>query len=92
MTSSGLFQKKKYLYAFDQCFRPFLDKALQNPENMLKSYLWASHNWKQNWKTPTGSFLLSFLFGQIVEKWLVLFTPYCIISAYFRDYELKFTR
>ena len=32
MTSSGLFQKEKYFYAFDQCFRQFLDKALQNPD------------------------------------------------------------
>ena len=37
-------------------------------------------------------FLLSFLFSQIVEKWLVLFGPYCIISAYAQAYELKFTR
>ena len=26
-------------HAFDQCFRLLLEKALQNPENMLKSYL-----------------------------------------------------
>ena len=34
MTSLGSFQKEKYFYAFDQCFRHVLDKALQNPENM----------------------------------------------------------
>ena len=54
---------------------------------MLKSYLYASHNWKQNWKTPAGSFLLSFLFSRIDEKWQVLFGPYYIISAYTQDYE-----
>ena len=36
MTSSGLFQKEKYFYAFD--------RALQNSENMLKNYLLASQN------------------------------------------------
>ena len=36
--------------------------------------------------------LLSFLFSPIAEKWLVVFGPYCIISAYTQDYELKFTR
>ena len=34
MTTSGAFQltnnRKRYIYAFDQCFRQFLDKALQN--------------------------------------------------------------
>ena len=43
MTSSGSSQltgnRKKYFYAYDQCFRQFLDKALQKPENMLKNYL-----------------------------------------------------
>ena len=29
---------------FDQCFRKILDIALQKSENMLKSYLLASHN------------------------------------------------
>ena len=43
MTSSGSSQltgnRKKYFYAYDQCFQQFLDKALQKPENMLKNYL-----------------------------------------------------
>ena len=43
MTSSCSSQltsnRKKYFYAYDQCFRQFLDKALQKPENMLKNYL-----------------------------------------------------
>ena len=51
-----------------------------------------SQNWKQNWKTPTGSFLLLFMFSPIVEKWLIVFRAYCIISAYTQDCELKFTR
>ena len=58
MTSSGLFQKENYFYVFDQCFWHVLDQALQNLEHMLKSFLLASHNWKQNWKTPTGSFFI----------------------------------
>ena len=58
MTSSGSFQKEKYFYTFDQCFQHVLDKALQNSENMLKSYPLASQNWKQNLKTPTGSFFI----------------------------------
>ena len=36
--------------------------------------------------------LLLFLFSPIVEKWLIVSGPYCIISAYTQDYELKFTR
>ena len=52
---------------------------------MLKNYFDASHNWKQNWNTPTGSFFIVVLFNQIVEKWLVLFGPYYIISVYAQD-------
>ena len=29
---------------------------------MLKSYLWAFQNWKQNWKTPYGSIFIA-VFG-----------------------------
>ena len=43
MTSSGSFQltsnRKNNFYAFDQCFRQSLGKALQKPENLLKNYL-----------------------------------------------------
>ena len=71
-------------HAFGQCLRLlFIDKTLQKPE--------ASHNWKQNWKTPTGSFLLPLLFGQMVEKLLILSGSYCNISAYAQHYELKFS-
>ena len=68
MTSTGLFQltsnRKKYFYAFDQCFRQFLDKALQKPENMLK--LPITENRIE--KLLLIRLLLSFLFSQIVEK------------------------
>ena len=36
-------------------------------------------------------FLLPFLFRQMVNKLCFLFGPYCIISAYTQDYELKFS-
>ena len=40
MTSSGSFQlssnRKKYFHAFDQCFRQFLDTALQKAEIYVK--------------------------------------------------------
>ena len=70
MTSSGLFQltsnRKKYFHASDQCFRYFLDKALQKPENMLKNYLKLTENRSE--KLIMVRFLLSFLFSQMVEK------------------------
>ena len=85
----------KSTFTFDQCFQQFLDKALQKSENISKLLMSIS-------KLPTTEnrieellmvcFLLSFLFSQIVEKSLVLFGPYCIISTYTQDYELKFTR
>ena len=37
-------------------------------------------------------FLLLFSFSPIAEKWLIVFEPYCIISAFTQDYEVKFTR
>ena len=39
-----------------------LDTILQKTENMLKSYLWAFQNWKQNKKTPYGSIFIA-VFG-----------------------------
>ena len=43
MTLPGSFQKsgkrKMSFHAFGQCFQLFIDEALQNSENMLKSYL-----------------------------------------------------
>ena len=44
---------------FDRCFRIILDIILQKPENMLKGYLWASHVWKQNRKTSSGSVFIA---------------------------------
>ena len=59
---------------------------------MLKSYLEASHNWKQNWKTPTGSFFNgSFLFSQIV-KTDSFFLGHVALSQPALNIELKFTR
>ena len=57
-----------YFYAFDQCFQHVLDGALQNPKNMLKSYLLASKTENRIEKLLLVRFLLSFLFNQIVEK------------------------
>ena len=46
-------------HGFGQCSQLFIDTALQKPKSMLKSYHWASYKWKQNWKTPTGSFFIA---------------------------------
>ena len=43
-------------------------------------------------KLPLVHFLLLFLFSPIDKKSLIVLGPYCIISAYTQDYELKFTR
>ena len=99
MTSSGSFQltsnRKKVLYTFDQCFRQFLDKALQKSENISKlpmtiSKLPITENRIE--KLLLIVFYCDFLFSQIVEKSLVLLVPYCIMSAYAQNYEIKFTR
>ena len=42
-----------------QCFQLFIDTALENPEDIVKSYLEFFHNSKQNRKTPTGSFSIT---------------------------------
>ena len=42
-----------------QCFQLFIDIALENSEDIVKSYLESFHNSKQNWKTPTGSFSIT---------------------------------
>ena len=48
MTPSVPFQltgnRKKYFYAFDKCFRQFLDKALQKPDNMLTLFGMGDHD------------------------------------------------
>ena len=44
----------------------------KKPENMFKSYLWAFQNWKQNWKTPSGS-----IFIAVFSFWLLAGTLEC---------------
>ena len=87
ITSSGSFQltsikEEKYFYAFDKCFRQFLDKALHKTGKYVKeliSKLLVTENIIE--KLQLVRFLLLLLFSQIVEKLLALFGPYRIISA-----------
>ena len=73
MTSSGSFQltsnRKKYFNGFYQCFRQFLDKALQKQEKIYSrtiSELPITENRIE--KLLLVRFLLSCLFSQIVAN------------------------
>ena len=76
--------------AFGQCFRQFLDTALQKPKKKYVKELSLSFPYlKTEFETPTGSFFIVFLFRPIVEIVRILFRPHCIISASIQDFELK---
>ena len=80
-------------HAFGQCFRLILDTTQQKPENMLKSYLWSSRNWRQKWKLLLVRFLLPLCLGRWSKNYL-FFLGHIAISLPMLNtvhFELKFS-
>ena len=71
----------------------FIDTALKKPGEYVIEHVISKLPETENRteKLLLVHFLLLFLFSPIDEKWLIVFGPYCIISTYAQDYELKFT-
>ena len=80
-------------HAFGQCFRLFLDRALQKLENLPRAISKLLMTENRIKKLLLVRFLLPFFFCQMVENYAfyILFGPHYIISAYTQDYELKFS-